>query len=124
MKFIISSFCFYFMKSYTMKCSLHWMMSYSINTTMRDEEVYVLQNPDNPLHDIWYNQQKNLNLQSEIQGMRYPGRDDSNYNYEPPRESFPTNEFLSHRNQNDNYDRYGFKHVHQYNCDRNRPHRY
>ena len=107
-----------------MKCSLHWMMSYSINTTMRDEEVYVLQNPDNPLHDIWYNQQKNLNLQSEIQGMRYPGRDDSNYNYEPPRESFPTNEFLSHRNQNDNYDRYGFQHVHQYNCDRNRPHRY
>ena len=91
---------------------------------MRDEEVYFLQNPDNPLHDIWYNQQQNLNLQSEIQGMRYPGRDGPNYNYEPPRESFPTNEFLSHRNQNDNYDRYGFQHVHQYNCERNRPQRY
>ena len=86
---------------------------------MRDEEVFVLQNPDNPLHDIWYNQQKNLNLRSEIQGMKYP----SNYDFQPPREEYPSNEFLSHRNQNDNYDQYGFKHIHQYNCDRNRPQR-
>ena len=100
---------------------MHWLLSSAINTTMRDEEVYVLQNPDNPLHDVWYNQQQNLNLQSEIQGMRYPGRDGSNY--EPHREYYPSNEFLSHRNQNDNYDRYGFKHVHQYNCERNRPQR-
>ena len=92
---------------------------------MREEEVFVLQNPDNPLHDIWYNQQQNLNLRNEIKGMKYPERDDTNYNYSPPRESFPSNDFLSGRNrdQKDNYDQYGFKHVHEYNCDRNRPHR-
>ena len=92
---------------------------------MREEEVYVLQNPDNPLHDIWYSQQQNLNLQEEIRGVRYPERDGPNYNYNPPRESFPSNELLSgrNRNQNDNYDQYGFRHVHQYDCDRNRPRR-
>ena len=88
---------------------------------MREEEVVVLQNPDNPLHDIWYNQQQNLNLHNEIQGMRYPEMDSPNY--ERPREHYPSNDFLSHRNQNDNFDQYGFKHIHQYNCDRNRPQR-
>lgn len=90
---------------------------------MREEEVYVLQNPDNPLHETWYNQQQNLNLQN-LMGIKYPEMDGPNYNYNPPRESFPSNEFLSHRSQNDNYDRYGFKHVHEYNCDLNTPHRY
>ena len=102
---------------------MHWLLSYSVNTTMRDDEVYALQNPDNPLHDIWYNQQQNLNLQNEIKEMRYPETGGSRYDHGRPIEVWPSNEFLSHRDQNDNYDRFGFKHVHNYNCDRNRPRR-
>ena len=64
---------------------------------MRDDEVYALQNPDNPLHDIWYNRQQNLNLQNEIKEMRYPEIGGSRYDHGRPVEVWPSNEFLSHR---------------------------
>ena len=50
------------------------------------------------------------------------GHDSLDYNYEPPYESFPSNDHLSHRD-NDVYANNDFARNFGYNCDRNTPHR-
>ena len=99
---------------------MHWLLSYSVNTTFREDEMHFIQDPESPYHDIWYNQQKKLSSQYRF-GFRHLEKDGPNYNYKPPYESNPSNDFLSHRNRDGEYGRSNYRPKYGYDCDRNTP---